>query len=145
MARANCQSLDRPDIAYAANKCCRRMAAPTPGADQVHMQRLAIYLLAKPRMVYVYDWKEQVGQLDIHTDTDFVGCLITPKSTAGGAAQLAFSLQPGAVGIILCAQMFLLLLSVSILPKRKEAIVISSSMSIISTAVSPAAAAAYAL
>ena len=77
-ARANYLAMDRPDIAFAAKECCRRMSAPTK-ADQGKIKRLARYLLGKPRLIYTYDWTDELGQTDVHTDTDFAGCKLTRK------------------------------------------------------------------
>ena len=84
-ARANFRALDRPDVAYAAKECCRRMPAPTP-VDWAALVRLVRYLTGSPRLVYDFPWQDEVAALDTWVDTDFAGCVITRKSTSGGLA-----------------------------------------------------------
>ena len=46
-ARANYLSLDRPDLAFAAKECCRKMAEPS-SLDWTALVRLARYLAGRP-------------------------------------------------------------------------------------------------
>jgi len=81
-ARANYLAQDRPEIAFAAKECCRRMAAPRH-RDIRALVRLAKYLKGQPRMVYEYPWQAEQG-IDAYVDTDFAGCTTTCRSTSGG-------------------------------------------------------------
>ena len=82
-ARANYLGLDRVDIAYAAKECCRRMTDPRD-IDWGALRRIARYLRGKPRLVYKFRW-QSAGVLTAYVDTDFAGCLVTRRSTSGGA------------------------------------------------------------
>ena len=82
-ARANYLSLDRPDIAFAAKECCRRMTNATD-VDWKALVRIARYLAGRPRLVYRFGWVDEDEGLRTFVDTDFAGCVITRKSTSGG-------------------------------------------------------------
>jgi len=84
-AKANYLAMDRPDIAYAAKECCRHMSAPTK-RDLESLRRLAKYLKGEPRRVYRFPRATKVAEngIRVYTDSDFAGCPITRKSTAGG-------------------------------------------------------------
>ena len=56
-ARANYLSLDRPDIAFAAKECCRKMAEPS-SLDWAALLRLTRYLAGRPRLVYSFPWQD---------------------------------------------------------------------------------------
>ena len=82
-ARANYLALDRPDLAFAAKECCRRMASPST-LDWAALVRLARYVAGNPRLTYDFPWQDEVWALGTWVDTDFAGCLTTRKSTSGG-------------------------------------------------------------
>ena len=87
-ARANYLSQDRPDIAFAAKECCRRMSAPTV-MDMKALRRIAAHLIGRPRLVYSYEWqRSEDAKLCIYADTDFAGCLATRRSTTSGCAMV---------------------------------------------------------
>ena len=51
------------------------------------MKRLARYLAAHPRLVYLFPFqKVKPGGIDVFVDTDFAGCKATRRSTSGGLA-----------------------------------------------------------
>jgi hypothetical protein len=60
------------------------MSKPEEG-DFALLKRAARYLRAKPRAVIWYRWQEETNLLDAYTDSDWVGCRRTRKSTTGGA------------------------------------------------------------
>ena len=83
-ARANYLCMDRPDLGFAAKECCRRMSAPST-QDWAALERLARYLAHRPRAVYSYPWQDAGLGLAVYADTDFAGCILTRRSTSGGA------------------------------------------------------------
>ena len=56
-ARGNFLSIDRPDIQYAVKEASRCMAKPTVN-DWAKLDRLAKYLVHKPRAVTRYPWQD---------------------------------------------------------------------------------------
>eukprot|EP00969_Alexandrium_andersonii_P345257 15262332-Alexandrium_andersonii.AAC.1 len=84
-ARATYLSMDCPDLVFAAKECCRRMSSPTE-EDWAALQRLARYLLMRPRAVYQFPWQRGDQRLTFYADADFAGCMSTRRSTSGGAA-----------------------------------------------------------
>ena len=85
-ARANYLALDRPDISQATKELCRRMSAPRV-ADLRALSRVARYLVGASRVVYEYPWQLK-PVLSVYTDSDFAGCVVTRRSTSGGAVLL---------------------------------------------------------
>ncbi len=85
-ARANYLAADRVDCQFAAKEVCRWMSAPTEGSWNA-LKRLCRYLVGLPRQVFVYRWQE-VGSVEVYTDTDWAGCPKTRKSTSGGCVLL---------------------------------------------------------
>ena len=83
-ARANYLCLDRADLGYAAKECCRRMSNPTT-QDWAALERLVRYLAHRPRAVYCYPWQDAGLGFSVFVDTDFAGCILTRRSTSGGA------------------------------------------------------------
>ena len=69
VARANFLSIDRPDIQYAVKEASRCMAKPTEG-DWPKLDRIARYLVLKPRAVTHYPWRAQIGEIATYTDSD---------------------------------------------------------------------------
>lgn len=81
-------SQDRPDIAFAAQEMARLASKPAMGnAEQ--MRRLAGYLKGKTRMLFKYGIFKGDSSLVGNSDTDWVGCLITRRSTSGTLIQIA--------------------------------------------------------
>ena len=83
--RASCLAMDRADLGYSAKELCRRMAAPTRH-DWCSLHRIVKYLKNEPRLVYHYQWQQNENAIRVFVDTNFVGCLLTRKSTSGGCA-----------------------------------------------------------
>ena len=75
-------SIDRPDLMYASKECSRQMSRPTNGAWAA-MKRIGRYLLAKPRVVHVFQWQEMPMTLTAFSDSNWAGCKRTRKSTSG--------------------------------------------------------------
>ena len=84
-ARANYLALDRPDIAFCNKELCRSFSSPT-SASVTLLKRLVRYLLGKTRLVWSFDHQPMSHSLVGSVDTDFAGCLVTRRSTAGGVA-----------------------------------------------------------
>ena len=85
-ARSNYLAADRPDCAFLAKEICRWMSAPTELGLQ-SLQRLARYLVGRPRLVWHYNWQD-TRHFDVYSDTDWAGCPKTRKSTTGGCVML---------------------------------------------------------
>ncbi|HJM58771.1 MAG TPA: Ty1/Copia family ribonuclease HI, partial [Planctomycetota bacterium] len=85
-ARGNYLSADRVDCQFACKEVCRYMASPTTESWKA-LKRLARFLAGVPRLVYVYRLQE-IGALDVYTDTDWAGCPKTRKSTSGGCVMM---------------------------------------------------------
>ena len=86
-ARCNYLSMDRPDIGFAAKELCRDFAQPS-AASVVRLKRVVRYLVHRPRLVWHFGFEDFAGNLDVHVDTDFAGCIRTRWSTSGGLARL---------------------------------------------------------
>ena len=72
-ARCNYLSQDRPDLAYASKELCRDFAVPTVQSLD-RLKKVMRYLKGAPRLVYVFRWQDEPGQLTVNVDTDFAGC-----------------------------------------------------------------------
>ena len=81
-ARANYLALDRPDIAFSAKECCRRMSNPRC-VDWDALVRIGRYLKGHSRAVYLFPWQEE-QPLTAFVDSDYAGCVETRRSTSGG-------------------------------------------------------------
>ena len=55
-ARSNNLSIDRPDCQFASKEICRLMTTPTR-RGHASLKRLCRYLVARPRLVHVFDFK----------------------------------------------------------------------------------------
>ena len=60
------------------------MAKPTT-KDWAKLERLAKYLVHRPRAVTKYPWQDSLKEIITYTDSDWAGCRKTRKSTSGGA------------------------------------------------------------
>ena len=81
-ARGNYVSQDRVDAQLACKEVCRWMSKPSVRSWQA-LKRLCRYLAGKPRLIYCFP-RQEVGSIDVYTDTDWAGCPRTRKSTSGG-------------------------------------------------------------
>ena len=86
-ARANYLAADRPDLMYTVKELCRGMAKPTK-AHWHKLKRLGRYLVENRRTVMKYDWQGHEGEVTGYSDSDWVGCRETGKSTSGGALMI---------------------------------------------------------
>ena len=84
-ARPNYLSGDRPDIHHAANQICRKMSRSAEG-DWHKPILYAIYLKGAPRCVQCYEWQDEGVVLTGCSDSGWVGCRTTGKSTSDGLA-----------------------------------------------------------
>ena len=82
-ARLNFMAQDCPDVQFATEEVCREMSSPTR-SSWARVKRLARYLLARERTVYMYEWLYDEPSMDLYTDSDWAGCRRTRKSTTGG-------------------------------------------------------------
>ena len=83
VARLNYMAADMPDIQFACKEACREMAAPT-SQSWAKVKRLGRYLVGRPRVVWKFPWKENIGDWRVYTDSDWAGDTKTRKSTSGG-------------------------------------------------------------
>lgn len=82
-ARVNCMSLDRLDLSYASKEASRGMASPTRG-DVINMKRMLRCIKTVPSFSIYFDSQDPPSELVGYTDSDWVGCTKTRKSTSGG-------------------------------------------------------------
>ena len=85
--RAAYLSLDRPDLQFATKEAARTMQSPRV-CDRAKLQRIARYLLLRPRRIYKFAWQPLPRHLYVECDSDFAGCNRTRKSTSGSATFL---------------------------------------------------------
>ena len=84
VATCNYLSADRPDIQFATKECSKRLAKPVQ-ADWDMLKHLLRYLAGKARAVQWFWWRPcWSGLLRGYSDSDWVGCRVTRKSTTGG-------------------------------------------------------------
>ena len=62
------------------------MSSPTSGSWE-RLQRVVRYGLKLPRPVYHYPWQND-GSIEAYVDSDWAGCVLTRRSTSGGALLL---------------------------------------------------------
>ena len=87
-ARLNSLALDCPNIQFATKEISREMSSPTTKSHE-KLKRLARYLLSFLAVKLYYRWQCDSGiTLDVHTDSDWAGCVRTRRSTSGGSIQL---------------------------------------------------------
>ena len=87
-ARANYLAADRPDVQFSCKEICRWMANPTE-QGLVALKRVGRFLEGHRSVIFKYPFQE-AEKIDTYSDTDWVGCLKTRKSTPGD-----FSCQTG--------------------------------------------------
>jgi len=75
-------ALDRPDIQYPSKEAARCMSAPTVSGAEA-LKRIIRYLLAYPRLVWVFRRQVMGSVLAGDSDSDWAGCPVTRKSTTG--------------------------------------------------------------
>ena len=80
----NYVALDRTDLQFAAKELMRHLADPRTG-DETRLKRAVRYLRGKPRLVLRFPWHQGGAHLTAYVDGNFVGCVITRKSTSAGA------------------------------------------------------------
>ena len=68
IARLNYMAADMPDIQFACKEACREMAAPR-SQSWAKPKRSGWYLVGRPRMVWTFPWKENIGDLSVYTDS----------------------------------------------------------------------------
>lgn len=82
VARGNCLASDRPDIAFAVKAYAREMAATTNLSWEA-VQRLATYLMGKPRLTWWYNFQSAPSGVVGFSDRNRAGCTRTRRSTSG--------------------------------------------------------------
>ena len=76
--RAACLAQDRPDLDYCVRELAKGMANPKE-VHQVSLNRLAIYVRHRPRMVQRFPFQGQVSCLAAWSDSNHAGCVRTRK------------------------------------------------------------------
>ncbi len=87
VARLNFLAQDRPDVRYATKEASKWMARPRQGHWGL-LKRIGRYLKACPRLVQLFCWQNQPGQIDTYVDSDWAGCKVSCKSTSGGSSMI---------------------------------------------------------
>ena len=82
-ARGNYLAFDRPDISFAVKELSRDMSRPSRQSWE-KLKRLARCLKARPRVVWAFEWQDEITTLDTYTDANWAGCKASRKSTSGG-------------------------------------------------------------
>ena len=86
-ARVTYMAQDRPDLAFAAKELAKNMARPKCG-DEVEVKRVIRYLRGRPRGHLSYPWQERNMYLNVFTDSDWAGDVVSRRSTSGGLVQI---------------------------------------------------------
>ena len=86
VARGNYLTTDRVDIAFAIKECARKMQSPSK-QDWARLERVALYLKHRPRLLQWFVFQPDPGRVTGYTDTDWAGCVTTRRSTTGGLVQ----------------------------------------------------------
>ena len=84
-ARLNYLAMDRPDLQFSVKELMRYLSRPTE-RQWTGLKRATRYLIGRPRLAALYPWTPLPRLVTIYVDSDFAGCAVTRKSTAGGAA-----------------------------------------------------------
>ena len=86
-ARLNFLSQDSPELQYPAKEASREMARPVRGSWR-RLKRLVRFLVGREKVVWKYPWQREVGDFEVHADSDWGGKVGSRKSTSGGAIML---------------------------------------------------------
>ena len=96
--------LNRPHVQETAKFLARNMKAPTEH-DLQELERVARYLIGRPRAGLVFEEQEVPRELDAWEDSDYAGDAVTRRSTAGlvlmsgGHGLKTSSTLPGPIGL----------------------------------------------
>jgi hypothetical protein len=82
-ARANFLAVDRMDIQFATKECCRAMSKPTV-RNWAQLKRLGRYLIGRKRLIYRYDFQDDVRMVTTYSDANWASNKADRKSTSGG-------------------------------------------------------------
>jgi hypothetical protein len=77
------QSVDRPELLFAAKEAARSMQNPTK-QDFEKVKRIARYLVLHPRVVQYFPRQGVVKSITQYCDSDHAGCKVTRRSTSAG-------------------------------------------------------------
>ena len=83
VAIVNFMAQDRPDLAVTANVLSRSMARPREG-QELGIKRAIRYLNGAPRLCYKFGWQEVPEMVDVLTDSDWAGDVLSRRSTSRG-------------------------------------------------------------
>lgn len=83
--RCNDMAVDKPDLPYAPKEVCREMAKPMK-CQLKKLTRLARYMVAAPRLIWMFQYQGWTQTLLVHVDSNWAGCRRTRNSTPGGAS-----------------------------------------------------------
>ena len=84
VALANYMCLDRCDLGFASKEVSKTMSSPAE-CDLTPLKRLGRYLVQYPRCVSIYRWQDEPATIDMYSDSDWGGDLVSRRSTSGGA------------------------------------------------------------
>ena len=75
-------SLDRPELLVPVKEITRGVSNPQECEVQV-FKRIARYLKRVPRLAQKFEWQPRPNSIHVYSDSDYVGCRKTRKSTTG--------------------------------------------------------------
>lgn len=81
-ARMNYMAQNCPDMQFATKEACRKMAKPTFGS-WAKAKWLAKYILEREAAVFEFKWQYDEPGLVVTTDSEWVGCRRTRRSSTG--------------------------------------------------------------
>ena len=85
-ARQNFLNLDCPGLQFSSESCSREMATPKIGPWR-KLKKVARYLVRK-RVIWRYDWREEMERAFVVTDSDWGGNCKDRRSASGGVFML---------------------------------------------------------
>ena len=83
-ARLNYLSQDLPDVAFATMKLCSEMARPD-AQDLKNMRRVCRFLVGRPRVGCLFEWRAHPSALQALSDADWAEDRQSGKSVSGEA------------------------------------------------------------
>ena len=81
-ALSNYMSLDHCDIGFASKEISKSMSSPAE-CDVGPLKRLGRYLVMYARCISVFRWQDRPWTMDVYSDSDWGGDLVTRRSTSG--------------------------------------------------------------
>ena len=84
-ARLNFLSLDCPDLQFVSKDASRDMATPKNGSWG-GLEKIVRYLVGRKRVIWFYEWQDEVSEVEVFGDSDWGGRVGSRKSTSGGVS-----------------------------------------------------------